>query len=207
MAHIETPPSGPPDWRSELRPWIERVKKLRKEIRDRQTSADVVVYNADFQSRFEALDAFIARCGESSWRSAWKLRRTRMRDWMHALEAGSSPQSPNTESPDTKSPDTEIYNTFKSMRKMCETAADQFLRQSWKYDGKELDSIVQLMEKLYGNATDGDVGLGSLGAHGEKTFVNADGEGAEKPPCEDDGGLEPSSLEHGIELITLNGPG
>lgn len=37
--------------------------------------------------------------------------------------------------------------------------------------------------------------------------MSADGERAEKPPCEDDAGLESRSLEHGIELNTLNGHG
>ncbi|KAL2169443.1 hypothetical protein VTG60DRAFT_6072 [Thermothelomyces hinnuleus] len=51
----------------------------------------------------------------------------------------------------------------------------------------------------------GDLGVGFLGEHNEKAFVSADGEeAAEKPPYEDDAGLELRSLEQGLELITLN---
>ncbi|KAL2166223.1 hypothetical protein VTG60DRAFT_3111 [Thermothelomyces hinnuleus] len=152
-----------------------------------QQSADGVTYEADIQDRFTALDRFITDCGTSLWRSAWNLRRIRV--W-NALQAGSSPKSADTESPDIK-----IYNTLTSMREKCETAAHQFLRKSWKYDGKELDDIAQFMEELCHNATNGDVGLDSLGAHNEKALVSADGEKAEKPLYEEDAGLELRSLE------------
>ncbi|KAL2131326.1 hypothetical protein VTI74DRAFT_5265 [Chaetomium olivicolor] len=46
-----------------------------------------------------------------------------------------------------------------------------------------------LMEKLYGNATDSDVGLGLLGAYGDMAVVSADRKEAEKPLYEDDAGL------------------
>jgi hypothetical protein len=90
---------------------------------------------------------------------------------------------------------------------MCEIAADKFLKLSWEYDGKELHDISQFLRRLELRAkyTDGDIGLGFLGAHGEKAFVSTDGEGTEKQPCEDDAGF--GTEEHGIELITLNGPG
>ena len=93
------------------------------------------------------------------------------------------------------------------MRGKCDTAAHQFLKKSFNYDCKELDDILKFMEKLSDNATGGGVGLGSLGAHGEKAFVSADGEGVEKPPCKDDAGLGPLEHENEIELITLRGYG
>jgi hypothetical protein len=184
MAHIENPSLSLRDWLSELPSWIERVKELRKEIKDRQELADGVTYNHAIQRRFTALYEFINCCGMS----VQKQQRTQMWERMwNALEA----QPPNTKSPDTK-----IYNTLTSMMEKCGTAAHQFLRKPWKYDGKELDDIVQLMEELCDNATYGDAGLDSLGAHNEKALVSADREEAEKPLYEDDAGLELRSLEY-----------
>jgi hypothetical protein len=75
---------------------------------------------------------------------------------------------------------------------MCETAAHQFLRCSWKYDGKELDDMLRLMKHL-NDTTDGDVGLG-------KAFVSTDGEVAEKETCEGGAGF---GAEHGIEFTGM----
>lgn len=181
MANIETPSLGRPDWLSELPTWIEQVQELRKTVQRSQEFADGVAYNHNIQSRFTALHEFITRCGFALWKSAWKSKRIRM--W-NDLKAGTSPQSPDTESPDTESPDTEppnteIYNTLKLMAENCQSAAHQSLKGSWEKSRNDLDVIVQLMEQLSSNTTVGDLGLGSLGAYGEKAFAGADGEEAE----------------------------
>ncbi|KAK4243084.1 hypothetical protein C7999DRAFT_36590 [Corynascus novoguineensis] len=206
MAHIDL---DRPDWLSELPSWIKEVAKLRKDIQGKQESADGITYDGSIQDRFKKLDDFINCCALSIWKTALRLRRERM--W-NALEAGlSDTESPETiearRLPDSESPETKIYNTLKSMRKKCETAAHQFLRSSWNYDGKELDDVVRLMEELCHHDTNGDVGLDSLGAH-EKAPVSADWEGAaEKPPYKDDAGLELRSSEQGIKLIRLDADG
>ncbi|KAK3386019.1 hypothetical protein B0H63DRAFT_450016 [Podospora didyma] len=178
MANFETSSLGYLAWLAELPSWIKEVTNLRKDIQGKQKSADGIFYDGSIQGRFKKLDRFI-------WRLVLSLQRTRIRN------AGRSP--------DTELPETKIHNTLTSMRKKCETAAHQFLRKSWKYDGKELDDIVQLTGELCHNATNGDVGQDSLGAHKKKALVSADREEAEKPPYEDDAGLELRSLEQRLE--------
>ncbi|KAL2139225.1 hypothetical protein VTI28DRAFT_5485 [Corynascus sepedonium] len=206
MAHVKTSSLGRLGWFAELPSWSKKVVDLRNDIQGKQESADGIAYDGDIQNRFKELDEFINNCASPVSKSM--LRKMRIQD---ALEAKLS----DTESlvtikarqfPDTESPEAKIYNTLKSMREKCETAAHQFLRHSWKYDGKELDEIVRLMEELCHHTTNSDFSLDSMGAHNEKAFLRADGEAAaaEKLPHEDGAGLSSRSSEQGFELITLN---
>jgi len=217
MAHIKNPSLGQLDWfsaldrldwYSELPLRIQQLKELRDEIGGRQEFADGVAYDSDIQNCLQAFNAFIKQRTQSLRRPEWRLQ-SRMRDAEWSNAEWSNAESPETESPETELHETELheYETLESISEKCHTASFQFLRKPGKHACKELDAIVQLMEELYGKSTDGDVGLGSLGAQGENGLVGADVEGPGKPPCQHDAGLELGSLEHGIELITLHGHG
>ncbi len=199
MAHIKTPSLGQLDepsawarleWLSELSLQIKQVKELRDKVRGRQESADGVVYDGDMQNCLTAFDAFIMQRAQLLLKPEWRLRRF------------------NAELHETELHETELheYEKLKSISKKCHTASHQ-LKKSWKSGRKELDDILQLTEDLYGNSTDSDGGLGAFGAQGENGIVDVDGEGAEKPSCKDDAGLELGPWEHGIELTTLTEPG
>ncbi len=134
-----------PGWFTELLSLIKQVRELRDEIRGREF-ADAVAYDGDIQGRFKGLCDSIGQCSRTLWKS---MRRLRIKRTLDAVGAESSPKSADTES-ETYNTLESTYKTLKSMIEKCETAAHEFLRGS--YNGKELDDIVQLMEKLARNA-------------------------------------------------------